>query len=166
MVEVDASETKVGAVLSQQFEGKLHPCAFFSYRLSPTERNYEIGDRELLAVKLALEEWRLLLEGAEHHFIVWTGHKNLKYIWSAKRLNSRQARWALFFTRFHLSITYCPGSRNVKPDALSWQFTITKGSSDPKPVLPATCVVGLVTWDIETLISEAQDMDPNPDPGM
>lgn len=56
MVEVDASETGVWVVLSQQFEGKLHPCAFFSRRLSPAEWNYEIRDWELLAVKLALEE--------------------------------------------------------------------------------------------------------------
>lgn len=50
VVEVDASETGVGVVLSQQFEGKLHPCVFFSRRLSPAEQNYEIRDWELLAV--------------------------------------------------------------------------------------------------------------------
>ena len=40
--------------------------------LSPAERNYDVGDRELLGVKLALEEWRHWLEGAEHPFTVWT----------------------------------------------------------------------------------------------
>ena len=60
VVEVDASDTGVGAVLSQRSasDHKLHPCAFFSRRLSPPERNYDVGNRELLAVKLALEEWR------------------------------------------------------------------------------------------------------------
>ncbi|KAG1929495.1 hypothetical protein F2P79_022926 [Pimephales promelas] len=60
VVEVDASEVGVGAVLSQRspVDDKMHPCAFFSHRLSPAERNYDIGNRELLAVKLALEEWR------------------------------------------------------------------------------------------------------------
>ncbi len=60
VVEVDASEVGVGAVLSQRSasDQKLHPCAFFSRRLTPTERNYDTGNRELLAVKLALEEWR------------------------------------------------------------------------------------------------------------
>jgi len=59
VVEVDASDMGIGAVLSQRAasDQKLHPCAFFSRRLSPAERNYEIGNRELLAVKLALEEW-------------------------------------------------------------------------------------------------------------
>ncbi len=36
----------------------MHPCAYFSHRLSSAEHNYDIGNRELLAVKLALEEWR------------------------------------------------------------------------------------------------------------
>ena len=66
IVEVDASDSGVGAVLSQVFDNKKHPCAFFSRRLSPAEQNYDIGYRELLTVKLALEEWRHLLEGAEH----------------------------------------------------------------------------------------------------
>ncbi len=91
VVEVDASEVGVGAVLSQRAtsDDKVHPCAFFSHRLSPAKRNYDIGNRELLAVKLALEEWRHWLEGSGVPFIVWTDHKNLEYIQSAKRLNSR-----------------------------------------------------------------------------
>ncbi|XP_077103054.1 uncharacterized protein LOC143754001 [Siphateles boraxobius] len=86
MVEVDASEVGVGAVLSQRSpsDDKMHPCAFLSHRLSPAERNYDIGNRELLAVKLALEEWRHWLEGSGVPFIVWTDHKNLEYIRTAK----------------------------------------------------------------------------------
>ena len=53
-----------------------------------------MGNRELLVVKTALE-WRHWLEGAEYQFIVWTDHKNLEYLRTAKCLNSRQARWAL-----------------------------------------------------------------------
>ena len=113
IVEVDASDTGVGAVLSQRSaeDQKVHPCAFFSRKLSPAERNYDIGNRELLAVKLAMEEWRHWLEGAEQPFVVWTDHKNLEYIRSAKRLTSRQARWALFFNRFDFSLSYRPGSK-------------------------------------------------------
>ena len=83
-----------------RIDHKLHPCAFFSRRLSPAERNYDVGNRELLAVILALEEWRHWLEGAEQPFVVWTDHKNLSYLRSAKRLNSRQARWALLSALF------------------------------------------------------------------
>ena len=72
VVEVDASDIGVGAILSQRSveDERLHPCAFFSRRLTSSERNYAVGDRELLAVKLALEEWRHWLEGAEHPFQV------------------------------------------------------------------------------------------------
>lgn len=124
VVEVDASDTGVGAVLSQRSssDSKLHPCAFFSCRLTASEQNYSVDDRELLAVKLALEEWRHWLEGAVHPFLVWTNHKNLAYIQLAKRLNPCQERWALFFDRFNFTLTYHPGSRTVKPDALSRQF--------------------------------------------
>ncbi len=78
IVEVDASTTGVGAVLSQQqgTPAKLHPCAFFSRKLSLAERNYDISNRELLAIKLALEKWRHWLEGAQHPFIVLTDHTN------------------------------------------------------------------------------------------
>ncbi|KAK3541219.1 hypothetical protein QTP86_016809 [Hemibagrus guttatus] len=89
VVEVDASTAGVGAVLSQQQgnPSRLHPCAFFSHKLNPAERNYDIGNRELLAIKLALEEWRHWLEGARHLFLVLTDHKNLEYLRAAKRLN-------------------------------------------------------------------------------
>ncbi len=122
-VEVDASNTGVGAVLSQRQgePAKLYPCAFFSRKLSAAERNYDVGNRELLAMKLALEEWRHWLEGTTHPFIILTDHKNLEYLRSAKRLNPRQARWTLFFTRFHFTVTYRPGTKNTKADALSRQ---------------------------------------------
>nr|XP_008304864.1 PREDICTED: uncharacterized protein LOC103376232 [Stegastes partitus] len=60
VVEVDASNNGLGAVLSQRSEKdkKLHPCAFLSQKLSPAEPNYDVGNRELLMVKIALEEWR------------------------------------------------------------------------------------------------------------
>ena len=50
-----------------------------------------MGNRELLTVKIALEEWSHWLEWAEHPFIVWTDHKNLEYPRTAMCLNSRQA---------------------------------------------------------------------------
>ena len=121
VVEVDASDVGVEAVLSQRVaaDQKLHPCAFFSKRLTPAERNYDIGNRELLGVKLALEEWQHWLKGTKLPFLVWSDHKNLEYIQSARRLNSRRS---LFLTWFNFTLSYRPGSRNVKPDTLSLHF--------------------------------------------
>ncbi len=148
VVEVDASTTGVGAVLSQQ-QGtltRLPPCAFFSRKLNPAERNYDIGNRELLAIKLALEEWRHWLEGAQQPFVVLTDHKNLEYLWDAKRLNPRQARWALFFTRINFSISYRPGSRNLKADALSRLHAPEDDCKDPEPILPEDMFLCPIQW--------------------
>lgn len=148
IVEVDVSDLDVGAVLSQRSptNQRLHPCAFFSKKLSPTERNYDVGNRELLAI------W---LDGAEQPFVVWTDHKNLAYIQATKRLNFRQASWALFFSRFNFILTYRPGSRNIKPDALSRQFADPSETGEPEAVLPSSCVVAAVQWDIESLVKAA-----------
>jgi transposase InsO family protein len=157
IVEVDASEVGVGAILSQRLstDGKVHPCAYFSHRLTPSERNYDVGNRELLAIRLALGEWRHWLEGSSVPFIVWTDHRNLEYIRSAKRLNARQARWALFFGRFNFTISYRPGSKNLKPDALSRQFASPKEVPVKEEILPQGCVLGASIWGIERLVKRA-----------
>lgn len=126
-------------------DNKMQPCAFLARKLSAAERNYDVGNRELLVVKVALEEWQNWLEGAELPFMVWTDHKNLEYIRTAKRLNPRQARWALFFNRFSFTISYQPGSENVKSDALSRQFAPETMSDTPTNILPPSCIVGVVT---------------------
>lgn len=115
-----------------------------------------MGNRELLAIKPALEEWRHWLEGSAHPFIVWTDHKNLAYLRSAKRLNSRQPFRCLFFDRFNFSITYRPGSRNMKPDAFSRQFSDSEHSKTTSSIIPETCIIGNLTWDIETKVMQAQ----------
>uniref|UniRef100_A0A8K9UM86 Gypsy retrotransposon integrase-like protein 1 n=1 Tax=Oncorhynchus mykiss TaxID=8022 RepID=A0A8K9UM86_ONCMY len=164
VVEVDASEVGVGAILSQRSlsDDKVHPCAYFSHRLSPSERNYDVGNRELLAIRLALGEWRQWLEGATVPFVVWTDHRNLEYIRSAKRLNERQARWALFFARFEFVISYRPGSKNTKPDALSRLFSSSVASTDPEGILPEGRVVGLTVWGIERQVKQALTQTPSP----
>ncbi len=151
IVEVDASDVGVGAVLSQHSssDGKMHPCAFFSHRLSPAERNYDIGNRELLAVRLALGEWRHWLEGSAQPFLVWTEHKNLDYIRSAKRLSSCQACWALFFGWFYFTLSYRPGSKNFKSDALSRLFGAPERELTAEAILPEGVVVMALSWGIE-----------------
>ena len=84
-------------MLSQQSPGdnKWHTIVFLSKSLSPVELKYKINDKEMLAIVRALEEWRHLVEGVEHHCEIWTDHKNLQYFMMAKKLNRRQARRSL-----------------------------------------------------------------------
>jgi len=92
--------------------------AFYSKSLSSVEWNYEIHDKEMLAIIRALEEWRHFLEGARHPVEIWTDHKNLEYFMTAKKLNCCQARWSLYLARFDFKLIYCPGRSIGKPDAL------------------------------------------------
>ena len=76
----DTSLTATGAVLMQtDFNEDLHPCAFLSKTLSTAEHNYNIFNRELLAMIHALTEWKHYLQGTGHPVTVVTDHKNLSY---------------------------------------------------------------------------------------
>ena len=79
-IKCDASKYASGAVLTQtDGNGNRHPCAFISKTFSETERNYEIYDRELLAIICALEEWRHHIQGSPHTTLILSDHKNLTY---------------------------------------------------------------------------------------
>ncbi|PCH39246.1 marY1-like reverse transcriptase, partial [Wolfiporia cocos MD-104 SS10] len=86
-VETDTSDFATGAVLSQldPSDKKFHPVAYYSKSLSAPERNYEIYDKEMLAVIRALEEWRHYLEGAPDKFEIWLDHLNLTYFKTAQK---------------------------------------------------------------------------------
>jgi len=92
-MEADSSDFAFRAIFSQQLprEEKWHPVVFYSKSLSLVEQNYEIHDKEMLAIIHALAEWRHFLEGAQHLVEIWTDHKNLEYFMIAKKLNHRQA---------------------------------------------------------------------------
>lgn len=131
-LEADSSDFATGAVLSQYHkeDGKWHPISFYSKSLSPVERNYEIHDKEMLAIIRALDEWRHLLEGAICKFEIWTDHKNLEYFKSARKLNRRQARWSLFLSRFDYELHHRPGRTMGKSDALSRRADHGTGGED------------------------------------
>nr|AAG24792.1 pol protein [Colletotrichum gloeosporioides] len=119
-VEADASDFALGAQLSQRdSEGRLHPCAFFSRKLHGPELNYQIHDKELMAIIEAFKEWRPELSGTIHEVLVYTDHKNLAHFTTSKVLNKRQIRWSEFLSEFNFRIIYRKGSENGRADALS-----------------------------------------------
>ena len=119
-MKVDASDYATGGVLSMEYnDGLWRPVAFLSKSLNETERNYEIHDKEMLAIIRRLENSRHSLEEAHFKFEVWTGHKNLEYFLKAQKLNRRQARWALYLSRFDFTLKHVPGTKMGKVDGLS-----------------------------------------------
>ena len=109
----DASLIAHGAVLLQEGpDNDWHLVAYLSGSFSPPERNYDVFDRELLAIIKALEHWKHYLEGARHPFEIWTNHKNLEHFQTACDLSRRQARWSLFLSRFDFTLSYKARSTN------------------------------------------------------
>jgi hypothetical protein len=132
VVETDASDWAAGGVLSQyDDEKRLRPVAYFSAKHSPAECNYEIYDKELLAIVKSLEEWRPELHGTQDPFEIVTDHKNLEYFTTTKSLNQRQARWAEFLSGFNFRITYRPGIKAARPDALSRKAEDRPSAANP-----------------------------------
>jgi len=140
-VEADASNYTTRGVLSMKCSDNLwRPVAFISKSLSDTERNYEIHNKEMLAVVRYLEAWRHFLEGTTTKFKVWTDHKNLEYFMKVQKLNRRQARWALYLSRLNFTLKYVPESKMGKADSLSrrpdWEVGTKKDNEDEMLVKP------------------------------
>ena len=119
-VETNSSDYVNAGVLSQpDGNGILYPVAYFSRRMSPAECNYEIYDKELLAIIRCFEEWKPELKGTGILVKVLTDHKGLEYFMSTKKLTPRQARWAEFLSEYNFIISYQSGKKNEKADALT-----------------------------------------------
>ncbi|KAL0195428.1 hypothetical protein M9458_009000 [Cirrhinus mrigala] len=86
-----------------------------------------------------------------------------QYLCDAKRLNPRQARWALFLTRFNFKITYRPGTKNTKANALSRQFS-ANSPAEPESIIPPNVIISPIVWDLEDDIRHATLQEP-PLPG-
>ena len=120
IVETDSSDYVSSGVFSQLGEdGLLHPVVFFSKNLNPVECNYEIYNKELLAIIQYFEQWRPELEATGVPIKVITDYKSLEYFITTKKLSRRQACWAKFLLGFNFVISYTPGRENRKADSLT-----------------------------------------------
>jgi len=120
LLETDASDFAIAGILSQKFEdGKIHPVRFTSRKLTPAELNYDVYDKEMLAVVFSLKKNRHYLQGAEHKTTIYSDHQNLTYFQSTPLLNRRQARWSEELKQYNFVLFYRKGSSNSKADILS-----------------------------------------------
>lgn len=119
VADTDASGWAIGGSLNQyDSNGVLRPVAFFSRKMTPAECNYEIHDKELLAVVACLKEWTQWLRPLSQ-FLVRTDHRNLQYFTTVRQISERQARWALEISQYNFTFEYRPGKLNAAADALS-----------------------------------------------
>ncbi|KAG5279490.1 hypothetical protein AALO_G00078340 [Alosa alosa] len=70
-----------------------------------------------------------------------------------------------FFTRFDFTISYRPGTKNQKPDALSRRFGSSRSVEDKAPIIPSSRIMCPVRWGIETEVRRALQRDPGPGTG-
>jgi len=118
IVETNASDIASAGILSQPgADGLLHPIDFFSKKHIQAECNYDICDKELMAVVRAFEEWRACL--VRRSVTVRSDHQNLRSFTTKRLLNHRQARWSEFLSQFNYTIQFVPGKAHGKADALT-----------------------------------------------
>jgi hypothetical protein len=188
IVETDASNYVSAGVLSQyDDDGILHPVTYFSKKYSPAECNYEIYDKELIAIVRAFEEWRPELQSVINPICILSDHKNLEYWTMMKLLNRWQSRWSQFLSQFNFKIVYHPGTAGGKPDALTRQsgdlpkegddrslenqMTIIKPenilhvlattSSDQSDILPTLSQLFCEAYDIDPFLNKVLNMLKN-----
>jgi len=130
VLETDASDLVLAAILSTYIEGELHPIAYHSRALNTTELNYNIHDKELLAIAESFKKWRHYLEGTPSPTDVIMDHRNLMYFCESKNLSRCQARWSEYLSQFNLQIRFRPGVLSSKPDALARHWDVySKGAN-------------------------------------
>ncbi|KAH6597799.1 hypothetical protein BASA50_004144 [Batrachochytrium salamandrivorans] len=152
ILETDASDFAISGVLSQFDDlDQIRPVAFYARQMNSAERNYEIYDKELLAIVDSFKHWRHFLQGGLHPVTVLCDHKSLEYFMSTKKLTRRQARWSLELSEYDFSITHRPGRLNGRADALSRQSDhhLENDCSNFKRILDPKQII-----DLQSLISE------------
>jgi hypothetical protein len=178
-IETDSSGWSTGGVLMQvDGDGFWRPCAFFSKKNSPAECNYEIYDKELLAVIQCLDEWDAELRSVAE-FEIHTDHKNLEYSTTARKLTERQVRWSLTLSKYNCKFHYIPGKDNERADALSRRDQDLPNSDDERVTYRNQCLItprmlaqakAVRAYPVQTrrqnrIVVERQDL-PRPTGGM
>ena len=133
MIETDALKYVSAGILSQECEdGKWRPVAYRSKTMKPAECNYDVHDKELLAIVQALKEWRRYVAGSQHKIRILTDHKNLVPFMTTKELNERQIRWSETLSQYDIKLESRHGKDGGKPDALTWRSMDKSGPEDER----------------------------------
>lgn len=153
IIQCDASEVGVGAVLCQETTSGENVIAYASRTLNPAERNYSVTERECLAVLFAIIKFKAYVEG--YRFEVITDHASLVWLLSSKNPKGRLARWVVQLQQYNFGITHRRGKSNVVPDALSRIYFIGTPEWEGKKVVDP--------WYLELYKNVEDQPESNPD---
>ena len=155
VVQTDASDFAIGAVLLQGPDDDLRPVAFLSRTLKDAETRYSVQEKEALAVVVALTKWEHYLRGC--HFVLETDHQSLIYAKKSPDPSPRIARWMDTLAEYDYTPRYRKGDTNVVADYLS-RFV----PENQVPPVTAATVVKIVVMQPEILesIKAAYKDDP------
>ena len=161
ILDTDASLYAVGTTLSQDFHDGWHPITYFSNSLLPVECNYDIYDRELLAIIFAIKAFCHLLLGVHYKFLIRFNHENLKYFKSPQKISAHQARWHVFLQDYDFKLVHFPEKSNTIADLLSRRKDFEGGVNPNQSItlLPEklfVCKVYLEDNDDKSLRSKRQ----------
>ena len=124
-METNALDYALTVILSiVNKDNEVHLVAFHSHTFTMAELNYDIHDKELLAIFKAFKIWQHYLEGPAYPVNVVTDYKNLEYFSTIKVLTWRQAQWSKYLSQFNFVIRFHPGCLSTKPDALTRRWDI------------------------------------------
>jgi RNase H-like domain found in reverse transcriptase/Reverse transcriptase (RNA-dependent DNA polymerase)/Integrase zinc binding domain/Chromo (CHRromatin Organisation MOdifier) domain len=154
----DASAYGMGAILSQEGgstnpsdnkKPRLHPIAYYSSTFTETERNYDIYERELLAIIKAITHWRPYLIWTKEPFTILTDHANLLHWKSPRKLNRHTARWHGELQDYNFKLQHTPGKLHTAADALSRPAGADEGKEDNQQMtmIPETAFIRLAGPD-------------------
>lgn len=137
-VHTDASRFAVAAVLSQEFEGSLHPVAYASKATNEHEKNLSAFELEALGIIFALNKFRVYLEHKK--FSLHTDNNALSWLLNHPRQIGKIARWITLINAFQFEVFHVSAKNNVVADALSRMYeivpeTVSKQAADPSTPL-------------------------------
>ena len=164
----DTSEYAIAAILLQPGEDPAkrrtevrYSVAFHSRKLRAAQGNYEVHDKELLAIVDTFRQWRRYLEGSRHPVIVQMDHLNLKYFRTAKTLNSRQARWTEKLAAYDFVIEYRLGTSNPADAPSRRPDYKTTGDEEPARLLPMYAAAKAQSRVVCQLLEQRSTQYPN-----
>ncbi|CAF1253603.1 unnamed protein product [Rotaria sordida] len=159
ILEVDACEYGLGAILTQEYDGKKYVIAYASRTLSALERRYGATEREALAIVWATKHFRVYIEGSK--ILIRSDCKALQWLRNTKDITGRLARWAMKLSAYQIEgINYRPAKQNANADSLSRNPILDTNSNDPQLLTIETAINLWENTNILDEIKTEQQTDP------